>query len=130
MKPGLYGKVSTDEQVEKYGLPSQLGALRKRCSEKGWPPVFDGDSDVFIDDGYSGSDLDRPALNRLRRAVSEGRIDVVLAYYPDRLSRKLCHQMILAKEFESHIMFSLNPGACQLRRPKRPRILCVLMMNG
>lgn len=100
MKPGLYGRVSTDKQVEKYGLPSQLEALKKRCLEKGWTPVSDGDKDAFIDDGYSGSELDRPALNRLRQAVREGRIDMVLAYDPDRLSRKLYHQMILAEEFE------------------------------
>ena len=48
----------------------------------------------------SGADLDRPAINRLRQAVREGRVDVVLIYDPDRLSRKLYHQMILAEEFE------------------------------
>src|SRR3989304_4783796 len=100
MKPALYGRVSTDKQVEKYGLPSQLEALRKRCLERGWSPVSDGDKDAFIDDGYSGSELDRPALNRLRQAVREGRVDVVLSYDPDRLSRKLYHQMILAEEVE------------------------------
>ena len=100
MRIGLYGRVSTDKQVEKYGLPSQLEALRKRCLENGGDPVFDGDKDAFIDDGYSGAELDRPALNRLRQAVREGRVDVVLAYDPDRLSRKLYHQMILAEEFE------------------------------
>ncbi len=100
MKPGLYGRVSTDKQVEKYGLTSQLEALRKRCLERGWVPVSDGDKDAFIDDGYSGSELDRPALNRLRQAVKEGRVDMVLVYDPDRLSRKLYHQMILAEEFE------------------------------
>jgi site-specific DNA recombinase len=58
------------------------------------------DKDAFGDDGYSGAELDRPALNRLRQAAREGRVDVVLAYDPDRLSRKLYHQMILAEEFE------------------------------
>jgi len=41
--------------------------------------LFDGDKDAFIDDGYSGAELDRPALNRLRQTVREGRVDVVLA---------------------------------------------------
>jgi site-specific DNA recombinase len=39
-------------------------------------------------------------LNRLRQAAKEGRVDVVLSYDPDRLSRKLYHQMILAEQFE------------------------------
>jgi site-specific DNA recombinase len=100
MRVALYARVSTDKQAEKYGVPSQLEALRKRCLERGWTLVLDGDKDAFIDDGYSGAELDRPALNRLRQAVREGRVDVVLAYDPDRLSRKLYHQMILAEEFE------------------------------
>ena len=100
MRAALYARVSTDKQAEKYGIPSQIEALRKRCLERGWTPVLDGDKDAFIDNGYSGAELDRPALNRLRQAVREGRVDVVLSYDPDRLSRKLYHQMILAEEFE------------------------------
>jgi site-specific DNA recombinase len=100
MKAAIYARVSTDKQAEKYGIPSQIEALKKRCQEKGWTPVLDGDKDAFIDDGYSGAELDRPALNRLRQATGEARVDVVLAYDPDRLSRKLYHQMILAEEFE------------------------------
>ena len=100
MRVALYVRVSTDKQTEKYGIPSQLEALRKRCQEKGWTPVIDGDSEAFIDDGYSGAEMDRPALNRLREATREGRVEAVLAYDPDRLSRKLYHQMILAEEFE------------------------------
>jgi len=102
MRAALYARVSTDKQAEKYGIPSQIEALKKRCRERDWTPVLDGDRDAFVDDGYSGAELDRPALNRLRQAVKEGRIDVVLAYDPDRLSRKLYHQMILAEEFEKH----------------------------
>jgi len=100
MRAALYARVSTDKQAEKYGIPSQIEALRKRCLERSWTPILDGDKDAFIDDGYSGAELDRPALNRLRQAIREGRVDVVLSYDPDRLSRKLYHQMILAEEFE------------------------------
>lgn len=100
MRIATYARVSTEKQVEKYGIPSQIEDLKKRCLEKSGTPVLDGDKDAFIDDGYSGAELDRPALNRLRQAVKEGRVDVVLAYDPDRLSRKLYHQMILAEEFE------------------------------
>ena len=96
MRAELYARASTDKQAEKYGIPSQIEALRKRCLKRGWTLVLDGDKDAFIDDGYSGAELDRPALNRLRQAAREGRVDVVLAYDPDRLSRKLYHQMILA----------------------------------
>jgi len=61
MRAALYARVSTDKQAEKYGIPSQIEALEKRCLESGWTPVLDGDKDTFIDDGYSGVELDRPA---------------------------------------------------------------------
>jgi len=66
MRAALYARVSTDKQAEKYGIPSQIEALRKRILKRGWTPVLDGDKDAFVDDGYSGAELDRPALNRLR----------------------------------------------------------------
>ena len=100
MSAALYARVSTDRQAEKYGIASQVEALKKRSLEKGWTILPDGDKDAFVDDGYSGAELDRPALNRLRQVAREGGVDVVLAYDPDRLSRKLYHQMILAEEFE------------------------------
>jgi len=51
---------------------SQIEALRKRCLERDWTPLFDGDKDAFIDDGYSGAELDRPALNRLHIPTPRG----------------------------------------------------------
>ena len=69
MKVAKYARVSTTKQTEKYGISSQLEALNKRSLENDWEPVFDGDKDAFIDEGYTGSELDRPALNRLRKAA-------------------------------------------------------------
>jgi len=66
MRVAFYARVSTDKQAEKYGIPSQIEALRKRSLERGWNILLDGDKDAFVDDGYSGAELDRPAINRLR----------------------------------------------------------------
>src|SRR4029453_5953102 len=57
--------------------------------------------DEFLDDGHSGAILERPALTRLRDAVRAGAIEVVLAHDPDRLSRKLAHQLLLLEELET-----------------------------
>lgn len=102
MKAAVYCRVSTDQQVEKYGISSQLDALRERCVAKAYVVLRDGEAEAFVDDGYSGESLDRPALNRLRELVKAGQADIILAYDPDRLSRKLFHQMLLAEEFEKH----------------------------
>jgi site-specific DNA recombinase len=54
---------------------------------------------IFEDDGYSGSILARPGLERLRDLVAEGLIETVLVYAPDRLSRKYAYQVLLLEEF-------------------------------
>src|SRR5260370_6738606 len=53
---------------------------------------------VFEDDGYSGATLERPGLERVRDLAAEGQIQVVLAYAPDRLSRKYAYQILLIEE--------------------------------
>jgi len=96
----LYARVSTDRQAERYGLEAQLTALRRRAAERGYEVVSDRDRDAFVDDGYSGGDLHRPALERLRQAVRDRRADVLLCFDPDRLSRNLADLLVLADECE------------------------------
>jgi site-specific DNA recombinase len=93
----LYARVSTEEQAEKFGLSTQLYELREYAKRKGYLTRPDWE---FIDDGYSGADLGRPALTRLRDLARLGQVGVVLVYDPDRLARKLAHQIILAEELE------------------------------
>jgi site-specific DNA recombinase len=82
----VYIRWSTDEQTEGTTLEIQ----RERCSlyirSQGWD--FSEDL-VFVDEGYSGGSLDRPALARLREFIRAGRVDCVVAYSIDRLSRNL-----------------------------------------
>jgi site-specific DNA recombinase len=99
MRAALYERVSTDQQAEHYGIASQDWALKQRAQERSYILVHDRDKDAFVDDGYSGSDLERPALTRLRQAVNEGRVDVILCYDPDRLSRSLSDLLLLTDEF-------------------------------
>lgn len=102
MKAALYARVSTDKQAEKYGISSQIEGLKERCLERGWFTVPDGDKEAFTDDGYSGSELSRPALSRLRRAVQEGQVDIVSVFDPDRLSRSLSDLLLLESEFTKY----------------------------
>src|SRR5215470_3181940 len=57
---------------------------------------------VFEDEGYSGATLERPALERVRDLAAAGQIQVVLAYSPDRWSRKYAYQILLIEEFARH----------------------------
>jgi len=92
-----YARVSTDRQEKQETIASQLDALQKAAEDSGYdlPAEF-----LFIDDGYSGSTLDRPALDRLRDLVNEGALDVVLIYAPDRLARHYAYQVVVLEEFK------------------------------
>ena len=63
------------------------------CKAKGWVCV-----DIFIDPGYSGATLERPAMERMIQAVEEGKIDVVLVTKLDRLSRSQKDTLYLIEE--------------------------------
>ncbi len=100
IRAALYARVSTDEQAERYGLSSQITELQGLAASKAYT-IPDGGE--YVDDGYSGADMDRPALNRLRDAVRAGAFDVLLIHDPDRLSRSLAHLLLLHEEFEAHV---------------------------
>jgi site-specific DNA recombinase len=53
----------------------------------------------FLDDGYSGATLVRPALERLRDAAAAGVLDRLYVHSPDRLARKYAYQVLLVEEF-------------------------------
>lgn len=84
MKAALYLRVSTEDQArEGLSLPAQREALTSFCRSQGWKMA-----DVYVDDGYSGKDLDRPAMQRLIGDVAGRKIGLVLVYKLDRLSRR------------------------------------------
>ena len=56
----------------------------------------------FLDEGHSGSTLQRPALERLRDQAYAGTFQRVYVHSPDRLSRNYAHQMLLLDELRRH----------------------------
>ena len=65
-----------------------------------------------MDDGYSGSTLIRPALERLRDQVAAGAIDRLYVHSPDRFSHKYAYQVLLVEELTRcgvQIVFLKNP---------------------
>jgi site-specific DNA recombinase len=99
-RAAAYARVSTERQAEQYGLDAQIRGLEQRAAERGYTLFLDGKRPVFADDGYSGGDLHRPALARLRETVQAGLVTCVLCYDPDRLSRSLSDLLLLADEIE------------------------------
>jgi site-specific DNA recombinase len=96
MKAAIYARVSGDKQREEQTIESQRSELLQWATECG---LAIPEEWHFLDDGYSGGSLERPALERLRDLISEGIVERVLIYSPDRLAREYPHQVLLLEEF-------------------------------
>jgi site-specific DNA recombinase len=95
----LYARVSTEHQAQDATIESQVCALRERARADGHQ-VLPGD--VYVDEGFSGTTLVRPALERLRDRIAEHVIDIVYIHHPDRLARRYAYQVLLLEEFAAH----------------------------
>jgi len=91
-RAGIYVRVSTDEQavLEFNSLQAQEQICRTYISMRDGDPATAErweQADTYSDSGYSGGTLERPALRRLLTDVESGRVDTILIYKIDRLSR-------------------------------------------
>jgi site-specific DNA recombinase len=96
IQAALYARVSTEQQADANTINSQLAALRERVASDGFALPRETE---FIDEGYSGTILIRPALERLRDVVASGAIDRLYVHSPDRLARRYAYQVLLVDEF-------------------------------
>jgi len=92
----IYARVSSEQQREENTIASQTAALIEFAQSHDLEVPAEW---VFEDEGFSGATLERPGLERVRDLAAEGHIQVVLAYSPDRLSRKYAYQILLMEEF-------------------------------
>jgi site-specific DNA recombinase len=95
----IYARVSSEQQREEHTIASQTAALIEFAKTDGLEVPQEW---VFEDQGYSGATLERPGLERVRDLAAEGQIQVVLAYAPDRLSRKYAYQILLIEQLARH----------------------------
>ena len=92
----IYARVSSDQQAEAQTVASQVAALRERVAAE---DLALPDAMQFIDEGYSGATLLRPALERLRDVIAARAVDRLYVHSPDRLARKYAYQVLLVDEF-------------------------------
>ncbi|MDO8605941.1 MAG: recombinase family protein [Phaeospirillum sp.] len=97
----IYTRKSSEEGLEMEF--NSLDAQRESCAAyiasqkaEGWVPV----PDHYDDGGFSGGNLERPALRRLLADIESGLIDVVVVYKIDRLSRSLMDFSKLVEVFD------------------------------
>jgi site-specific DNA recombinase len=108
-KAAIYARVSSQKQKDEETIDSQVDALYLYACENGYTI---NDKLVFLDNGVSGSILQRPALDELRDMIRFEPIETLLVYAPDRLSRNYTYQLILMEEFKKNgvkVCFLKNP---------------------
>ena len=77
-----YVRVSTENQLENYSIDEQVERLKAYCQAKGWALVK-----VYTDGGFSGGNLNRPALTQMLSDLHTTSVDAIVVYKLDRLSR-------------------------------------------
>jgi len=84
-RAALYARVSTEMQEKEQTIQSQLAAVSHYAESHG---LFANPALTYTEEGFSGSHLERPALDELRDHAREGRFEAVIVLCPDRLARK------------------------------------------
>jgi len=96
IQAAMYARVSSEPQAEAHTIASQVAAVRERVAVDG---LSVSEAMQFLDEGYSGATLVRPALERLRDVIASGSVDRLYVHSPDRLARKYAYQVLLVDEF-------------------------------
>jgi site-specific DNA recombinase len=107
LRCAIYTRKSTEEGLDQEfnSLDAQREsgeAYIKSQAQEGWECL----PDRYDDGGYTGGNLDRPAVQRLLADIKAGKIDVVVVYKVDRLSRSLLDFAKMLELFEKyHVAF-------------------------
>lgn len=95
MRVALLSRVSTMEQArDGYSIGEQVARMKDYCKARGWT-VFKS----YTDPGYSGANMERPGLQAMLEAAEDGKIDAVLVYKLDRLSRSQKDTLTIIEDF-------------------------------
>ena len=109
MRVAIYARVSTEKQEKQETVNSQLEALRDFANKNNYTIHQE-----YIDEGYSGELLDRPALDRLRDDAKNKLFEAVLIHSPDRLSRKYIYSGLVQEELKKsgiNVIFLNRPDS-------------------
>ena len=109
LRCAIYTRKSSEEGLEQEF--NSLHAQREACGayiasqrHEGWTTL----TDLFDDGGFSGGTLERPALEQLLTDIKANKIDVVVVYKIDRLTRSLFDFAKIVEIFDAHDLMNLH----------------------
>jgi DNA invertase Pin-like site-specific DNA recombinase len=117
----LYARVSTDAQQKEGTIASQVLELKSQIAAAGDVLVKE-----YVDNGYSGSLLDRPGLETLRRDVRTPLFDAVYFLDTDRIARDVAYQTIILGELLKYGKQIIIKGRDYVNNPENKFTITVL----
>lgn len=120
-KAALYARVSSDLQQKERSIESQIAELKRQISKNGDKLVKE-----YVDDGYSGALLDRPAMNQLREAIRTSQFEVIYILNADRIARDVTYQNIIVGEILRYKKQLIINGKDYIHNPENKFTLTVL----
>src|SRR5687767_5809159 len=90
IRSALYARVSSDAQRLEGTIESQVAELKRYIDAAGHVLVKE-----YLDDGHTGTDWNRPALEEIRRDLKTDVFDAIHVLDIDRIMRDVAHQMVL-----------------------------------
>lgn len=120
-KAAFYARVSSDLQKKERTIESQIDALRKQIGDAGDVLVKE-----YIDDGWSGARLDRPALDELRKDLKTDLFETIYFLNTDRIAREVTYQTIIIAEILRNKKQIIINGKDYIHNPENKFALTVL----
>ena len=123
---GIYCRLSNDDERdgESASIENQKLLLQRYVQKQGWNEV-----DTYIDDGYSGTNFQRPGVQRLITDAKAGRINLILVKDLSRFGRNY----IEFGQYTDYLFpsigcrfIALNNGVDTMRRDESTDIMCFL----
>jgi len=120
-KAVIYARVSSDLQHKEGTIQSQIVELEKQVHSAGDKLIKE-----YIDDGYSGALLDRPAMNELRVDLKKNKFDAIYIINTDRIARDVTYQNIIVGEILRYKKQLIINGKDYVHNPENKFTLTVL----
>jgi site-specific DNA recombinase len=118
----IYARVSSDLQKKEGTIESQILELKKQVTTNGDVLV-----DEYIDEGFSGALLDRPAMNRLREDLKvKDKFEIIYFLNTDRIAREVTYQTIIISEILKNKKQIIINGRDYVNDPENKFTLTVL----
>ena len=115
-RAAIYCRLSSEDGAdhESMSIGNQRALLAEYVQKQGWEVV-----DTYIDDGFSGTNFDRPGFQRMIADIEKGRINLVITKDLSRLGRNyiMCGQYTEIYFSERHVRYiALNDGVDTLNQ--------------